>query len=238
MRISLVMLTYNRAALVQRTMAHNMANAGCAIDELIWVDNGSTDHVRDVMATYAPDVCVFNRANLGVSRGYNRGFALATGDFIVITDDDMLMPEGWLALFKTYVTTIPNTGVACIFHKKPTLEFRNAQQMNGLTYYPCYPIDRRFVSRDLLTKKIGYLREDLGLYGWEDIEWGQRAVRVCKQEGLLTYALPARSEHLGTHSLDGPDFVEFKRTQGSDPQKQAVLRRCREQGFPYYNPYA
>jgi GT2 family glycosyltransferase len=239
MRVTLVMLTYNRADIVARSMAHNVAHAGVPIDELVWVDNGSTDHVRDVMLTYKPDVCVLNKCNLGVSKGYNRGFAVATGDYIAITDDDMLMPSGWLATFKTYLTTIANTGVACIFHDNPNVLLRNRQFSNGLEYLPCYPIGRRIVSRELLAKRIGYLREDFGLFGLEDIEWGRRAVRVCREDGLLTYAIPGqRAIHLGTEVVDGSEYRAFKRRENHDPRKAFVMATCHADNYPYYNPYA
>jgi GT2 family glycosyltransferase len=238
MRISLVMLTYNRADFVQRTMAHNMANANAPLHELIWVDNGSTDHVRDVMFAYNPDVCILNKTNRGVSRGYNSGFAAATGDYIVITDSDMLMPDDWLGTFLAYLIGIPHTGVACMFHHEIKHVRRPIEQFNGLYYHPCDPWGRRIVSRQLLVEKIGYLREDFGLYGWEDIEWAHRAVRVCRQERLLTYCIPGQyAEHLGTHEQDPVAYRAFKAREGEDPCKRDVFERCRAQGYPYFNPY-
>jgi GT2 family glycosyltransferase len=238
MRVSLVMLTYNRADFLAHTMAHNMASAGSPVDELIWVDNGSTADVHEVMRTYAPDVCILNKTNFGVSKGYNRGFAVATGDYIVITGSDMLMPEGWLARFRTYIERLPETGVACVFHQDPRFSLDRTCEKDGLRYHPCLPIGRRIVSRELLTKRIGYLREDFGLYGWEDVEWSHRAVRICKELGLITYAIPGqRAEHLGTARKDPTDYRDFKTRQGGDPGKRALFERCKAENFPYYNPY-
>jgi GT2 family glycosyltransferase len=239
MRISLVVLTFNRAEFVERSMAHNIAAAESPIDELIWVDNGSTDGVREVMSGFQPDVSILNKTNLGVSKGYNRGFALATGDYIVLTGTDMLMPQGWLTRFRTYLTALPNTGVACIFHQDPRRTHKKTCEANGLVYHPCLPWGRRIVSRELLQKKIGYLREDFGLYGYEDIEWARRAVRVCRGEGLLTYALPGqRAWHIGSAKQDPPEYRAFKDREGSDPRKRELLEKCDAENYPYYNPYA
>jgi glycosyltransferase involved in cell wall biosynthesis len=246
MRISLIILTFNRAEFVRRAVAHNLANANHPIDELIWVDNGSTDHVRDVMREHGPDVCVLNKTNLGVAKGYNRGFALATGDYILITGCDMLMPDGWLAAFRAYLIAIPNTGVACMFHPTRAAELGDrVLHASGLAYQACTPWGRRIVSRELLTKKIGYLREDFGLYGWEDVEWGERAARVCREENLLTYSIPGFvPKHLGTEGVrahdgkDAADYHAFKRREAVDPAKKATLERCRALGHPYFNPYA
>lgn len=238
MRISLVMLTYNRADLVERIMAHNLANAGGAPDELIWVDNGSTDRVRDVMRSYKPDVSVLNKSNLGIFKGYNRGFILASGDYVTITDDDMLMPNGWLAAYRAYLEGISNTGVACILWNRRR-RLSTTLETNGLKYQPCHPLGRFIVHRDLLLRRIGLFREEFGLIGPGDIEWSRRASRVCKEDGLLTYALAGyQSEHLGTPECDGQKYFAYKEREAGDPRKRAILAFCAAAKYPYYNPYA
>lgn len=239
MRISLVMLTYNQAETLARSMTHNMAHAGAPLHELIWVDNGSTPDVHDVMRAYHPDVCILNKTNLGVAKGYNRGYALATGDYVVITDADMLMPDAWLATFMAYLIAIPHTGVACMFHHEVQDKQRPVEQCNGLAYHPCLPWGRRIVSRELLTKRIGFLREDFGLYGWEDIEWAHRATRVCREDGRICYSVPEKyATHLGTCELDPPDYRAFKTREGDDARKRERLEQSRAMNYPYFNPYA
>lgn len=238
MRISLVVLTYNRADLLSRTMAHNLSCAGRPPDELVWVDNGSQDGVRDVMRSYAPDVCVLNKTNTGMFRGYNAGFLASTGDYVTITDDDMLMPDAWLDLYRSYLANIHNTGVICTLWNSPRLVTPRLVRMNDREYHPCYPIGRFIVSRDLLLKKIGLYREDFGLIGPGDLEWSRRAARVCKELGLLTYAVPhVRSIHLGTEAYDGPTYFAYKHREASDPLKRELLERCHAANYPYYNPY-
>lgn len=239
LRVSLVMLTYNQAETLARSMAHNITHAGAPLHELIWVDNGSTGDVHEVMRAYHPDVSILNKTNLGVSKGYNRGYALATGDYVVITDADMLMPDGWLATFVAYLIAIPHTGVACMFHHEVKDKKRPVEYFNRLAYHPCLPFGRRIVSREFLTKRIGFLREDFGLYGWEDIEWAHRATRVCRQEGRICYSIPDNyAIHLGTHELDPVDYRAFKTREGADPKRQDVFEQSRVMNFPYYNPYA
>jgi GT2 family glycosyltransferase len=236
-RMTLLMLTYNRAQMVEKVMAHNVAKAGCAIDELIWVDNGSTDGVRDVMSAYRPDVTILNATNLGVSKGWNRAIAVATGDFVIIPDSDMLMPEGWLMIFRSYITAIPNTGVVCMPIWKPGRVFKNVKRAYGLEYIPGVPIGRRVISRQLLVKHIGYLREDFGLYGWEDVEWGHRAIRVCSELGYLVYVIPHYAHDLSAADADPREYTDFKTRQGADPEKIALLKRCQAERYPYFNPF-
>lgn len=248
MKISLIILTYNRAETVARAMKHNLECAGRPIDELVWVDNGSHDGVREVMMGFNPDVAVLNKTNLGVAHGYNRGYALATGDYVVITGCDMLMPENWLVTMVEHIEKIPNTGVACMYSqpisKVPERIRGEEQVINGLRVRPALPFGRRILRRDLLTEKIGFLRQDFGLYGWEDVEWGERALRACAREGLLCYAIPDQvAEHLGTEGVrmhdgkDPADYHAFKQAEVRDPHKMVVMEKARSAGYPYYNPY-
>lgn len=254
MKVSWLLLTYNRAEKVQRAVTHNMRTAGRKWDELIWVDNGSSDGVRSVMSALKPDVSVLHDRNLGVAPGYNRAMVLATGTHLVITGCDMLMPEGWLDTFCRYFEAIPETGVASIYsgplsdlperaRKGKGRGDWQREERNGLPFIHAMPIGRRMFRRELL-RDAGYLREDFGLYGWEDCEWGRRVERVCDEQGLLYYVIPDQiAEHLGTegiHGYDGKDEREyhaFKQRESNDPAKQAVLRRCETENYPYWSPY-
>lgn len=239
MSVSFISLTYNCADVVARCVPHNLTHAGAPIDEFVWVDNGSTDHVKEVMSALRPDVTVLNKTNLGVSKGFNRAYAMTSCDYVVIVDSDVRLPDGWLRTFQEYQTAIPNTGVSCILYRefKAAHVLKHSRWSNGLCYVPQFPVECRFVSRKLLQAKIGYLREDFGLYGWEDVEWRRRATRICHQEGLLTYAIPGRrAEHLGP-SCETPEFRAFKEDQENDPRKEQLVCQYEHLGFPYFNPY-
>lgn len=252
MKISWVVLTYNRADFVKQAMSHNFKNMGGYHDvELIWVDNGSTDGVHAVMRDFNPSISVLHRENLGVAKGYNRGFALATGDYIVVTGCDMLMSPRWLDTFVQYVEKIPTTGIACMYHRRlhevpERMRKGNAwkkEKRAGLDIIHAMPIERRIFKRDLLGK-IGFLREDFGLYGWEDVEWGYRAERVCDELGLLYYVIPdMHPYHLGTEGMnahDGNDDKEyhaFKQREARDIKKLELMEQCRAKNWPYYNPF-
>jgi GT2 family glycosyltransferase len=204
------------------------------------------------MLSYHPDCFVRFPTNLGVAVGYNTAMFQATQELIVITGCDMLMPKNWLRTFKQYHEEIENTGIACMYSKpllqvperaRPSIGFWERKRCNDLEYIPAMPIERRAFKKSLL-EKIGYLREDFGLYGWEDVEWSHRAERVCKELNLLTYVIPdMKPKHLGTEGADpfdgqdSPEYHAFKLKEASCPKKQALMKWCRENNYPYYNPY-
>lgn len=254
LKVSWVILTMDRAPLVERAVTANIKSAGAPIDEIVWVDNGSKDGVLDFMHGIRPDVSILHKDNQGVSAGYNRGFALSGGSHIVITGCDMIMPDGWLQCFKNYFEKIPDTGAAAMYcvpiKDVPERKLGEPAKVNGLDLIPALPMGRRMVSREFL-RGCGYLREDFGLYGWEDIEWAERAVRYCKEHGLRYYMIPGMmADHLGRDSWpeqlrhdpekvkQDDEYFRWKQEQVKDPQKIQLLEWCRSNNWPHYNPYA
>jgi glycosyltransferase involved in cell wall biosynthesis len=62
-------------------------------DEIIVVDDGSTDETRQVVERY-PDVCYIHQANQGLSAARNKGLILSSSEVIIFLDaDDRLLPE-------------------------------------------------------------------------------------------------------------------------------------------------
>lgn len=60
------------------------------VDEVVVVDNGSTDRTADVAAAYGAKV--IREDVRGYGRAYKRGFSVATGDVIVTLDGDQSYP--------------------------------------------------------------------------------------------------------------------------------------------------
>lgn len=252
MKISWLLLTYNRANSVAKALPHCMLNAGRQWDEMIWVDNGSAIHDRKAIeivlsAQAAPLTKVFLPENLGVAKGYNRAKVLATGTHMVITGCDMLMPDNWLAKMAEGFEKIPKTGIVTIYASPisatPERVRGEAKTENGLRIQPAMPMGRKMISRELF-KAAGYLREDFGMYGWEDVEWAYRVERVAKEKGLRYYTLPdMTAEHLGTEGNVGYDhkdeheYWRWKKEQVNDPAKQKVMDECRKKNFPFYSPF-
>jgi GT2 family glycosyltransferase len=253
LKISWVMLTYGRGETVKRSFEHNLEKAGRKHDELIWVDNGSKhEDFTTLTQTLWPHTSanIFHRENQGVAKGYNRGMSIATGDVIVITGCDRLMADQWMATLELYFNGIPHTGIISVYsqpNESVPERFKEAkpiiEEFDQLEIIQALPIGAKMFRRDLL-KDIGYLREDFGMYGWEDVEWAYRAQRYCDRKGLLSYIIPGfTSEHMGSEGVeeyngkDAKEYHEFKKREAMDPKKSEVMNWCRDNDFPYYNPY-
>ncbi len=88
--ISVIMLTYNREALVSRAIESILRQTYADFEFLI-VDNGSTDRSGRIADEYARKdsrVQVMHRARGNIGSGRNTGLNAAQGDYIAFIDDD------------------------------------------------------------------------------------------------------------------------------------------------------
>ena len=105
MKVSVVVATWNGLhllpdclrALQQQTLAH----------ELVIVDNGSQDGTLDWLATHAPYANVIALpANRGFAGGYNAGMRAASGEYLVLINNDAIAAPD---LLQNLVGTMPET---------------------------------------------------------------------------------------------------------------------------------
>jgi glycosyltransferase involved in cell wall biosynthesis len=96
-RFSVIITTFNRAAIVTRAVESVLSQEGVEL-ELIVVDDGSTDWTPMVLNEIIdPRVITLRRENGGLSAARNTGIARASGDWIAFLDDDDIALPGWLA---------------------------------------------------------------------------------------------------------------------------------------------
>jgi glycosyltransferase involved in cell wall biosynthesis len=91
--ISAVVRVYNGEAYIAETVAALLAQTRPA-DEVVIVDDGSTDGTPDVLAGFGDAIRVVRQPNSGLAAAFNRCFAEARGDYVAVCDaDDIWVPE-------------------------------------------------------------------------------------------------------------------------------------------------
>ena len=97
--ISIIMLTYNREALVSRAIESILAQTYRDFEFLI-VDNGSTDKSGEIADTYAARdsrIRVIHRPRGNIGAGRNTGLDDARGEYLTFLDDDDWVEPDFLA---------------------------------------------------------------------------------------------------------------------------------------------
>jgi len=92
--VSVIIPTYNRAALVAQAVASALAQTWRDFEVLV-VDDGSSDDTAAALAPFAGQVTVLRRSSRGgVSAARNQGIAAARGQWLAFLDsDDLWLPE-------------------------------------------------------------------------------------------------------------------------------------------------
>ena len=114
--VSVIVPTYNRAALIVETLESVAAQSYRPI-ELIVSDDASTDETRDVVARWIGQGsfrdCVYlpQSSNRGKSAAVNAALERASGDYVMILDsDDVLLPDA-IATEVRFLEQHPDVGM-------------------------------------------------------------------------------------------------------------------------------
>ncbi|MCU0839480.1 MAG: glycosyltransferase, partial [Rhodospirillales bacterium] len=171
--VAVVIPTYNRAHCVSEAIESVLAQTVPA-DEVIVVDDGSTDTTPEVLAGFGDRIIVIRQPNRGVSAARNAGIARATSEWITFLDsDDVWYPNRVFVLHRDVVKSECGVHVAN-FEVTGEGYHRNVFQLNKLaapegsaiTYSDGVAVSRRVfmpmslaVRRDLLIDARGFDEE-------------------------------------------------------------------------------
>ena len=100
--VSVVIPTFNRAAMVVEAVASVLSQEGVDF-QLIVVDDGSTDDTPSRVHRFSSAVCYHCQPRSGVSASRNRGVALSRAPLVAFLDSDDLWLPGKLKVQKTFM---------------------------------------------------------------------------------------------------------------------------------------
>ena len=87
--LSVIIPAFNRAGLIGETL-RSLLTQTLPADEIIVVDDGSTDDTAEVVGSFGPPVKVVRRPNGGPAAARNTGLAAAIGEYVHFFDSDDL----------------------------------------------------------------------------------------------------------------------------------------------------
>ena len=119
-RISVIISNYNYAAYLKDAIV-SVLKQSYPPHEIIVVDDGSTDHSKDIIEFYKDKIkAIYLPQNQGQGAAFNAGFTVATGDIICFLDeDDYFLPQKLEAISQAWQQ-----------HPEATLFFHRAQTVD------------------------------------------------------------------------------------------------------------
>jgi len=98
--VSIIVVTLDNLALNRLCLESILLTTERAEVELIVVDNGSTDetpaYLRDLAMAEARVRPILNGSNVGYAAANNQGLAVAHGEVLILLNNDVIVPPGWL----------------------------------------------------------------------------------------------------------------------------------------------
>lgn len=108
--ISVIISTRNRASYLPDCLRSLTAQQGELPHEVIVVDNGSEDETPEVLASWCrehPEFRSTREERVGLSRGKNAGIRMARAPLLLFTDDDVVVPPGWIRSYAEFFSRHP-----------------------------------------------------------------------------------------------------------------------------------
>jgi len=141
--ISVIIPSYNRVTQLIRAL-DSVFNQSLTPDEVIVIDDGSTDDTQQVIKNLFPHVNYRYQANNGVSAARNLGIQISNGEWLAFLDsDDEWMP---VKLAQQYNHAITQPGVKIIHtneiwvrHGKRVNQMKKHTKYGGMIFRQCLP---------------------------------------------------------------------------------------------------
>ena len=116
-RVSVIVLTYNNLDLTRACLDSLIERSNYSNLEIIIVDNASSDATPAYLESfpaqhpYMDIQIILNNKNLGFAAGNNVGLSKATGDFLVILNNDTVVTDGWVLTLLRHIQNNPGLGL-------------------------------------------------------------------------------------------------------------------------------
>jgi len=114
-RASIVIVTYNNADINLLCLETLFGRMEWPNFEVIVVDNASQDGtpalLREAEKKHPNLRVIYSDRNTGFAGGNNLGLAHATGDYVVLLNNDTVLPRGWLSALIRHLVARPSVGL-------------------------------------------------------------------------------------------------------------------------------
>lgn len=110
MKTSIIILTYNKIEYTKICIESIRKYTKLDTYEIIVIDNNSNDGTIEWLLEQRDIITIFNDKNLGFPKGCNQGIEIATGDNILLLNNDTVVTPRWLDNMETCLYSENNIG--------------------------------------------------------------------------------------------------------------------------------
>jgi GT2 family glycosyltransferase/glycosyltransferase involved in cell wall biosynthesis len=107
-RASIIVVTHNNLVLTRLCIESIFRNTDYPDFEVIVVDNNSTDGTRAYLGLLANQrenfKVILNPTNIGLAKANNQGLVSATGDYLILLENHVIVSPGWLSRMTLYLS--------------------------------------------------------------------------------------------------------------------------------------
>jgi glycosyltransferase involved in cell wall biosynthesis len=224
-RISVVIPCFNQARFLADAIESALRQTH-PVDEVIVVDDGSTDHTREVARRYA-DVRYIYQPNAGLSAARNRGLRETTGDYLVYVDADDVLHTSAASIGSVHLDAHHEWAFVSGGHR------RVGPDLQPLGEDCCWPVHADHYKSLLRANYIGmhaavmYRRAALC-----HVKGFNEQLRACEDYDL--YLRIARDFPVGCHAEVAASYRQHDQNMSRDPERMlnAALQVLQAQ-WPY-----
>jgi beta-1,4-mannosyl-glycoprotein beta-1,4-N-acetylglucosaminyltransferase len=221
MKVSIVLPTYNHLSDCLIPCVESILKWTDLSDiEVIVSANGCKDGTRDYLNTLPSSFkIVWNDEPLGYTKATNEGMKVATGEYIVLLNNDtVILDQGrknvWIDMLMSPFLNDPRVGLT------GPMVVRNSETYRDFVIFFCAMFKKEVMD------KIGYLDEIFNPGFGEDVDY---AIRI-KQAGYKIVQVPSKSEKYAEPNFmigEFPIFHKGEVTFSETPDGENLLRKNR-----------
>lgn len=211
-KVTVVVLTYNGVEFTKACLLSLERYSAYPNLELICVDNGSTDGTPAYLTEWARErrwaKIILNAANLGFAAGNNIGIRAATGDYVILLNNDTYVTPGWIRDLIRPLRVDPSVGMtgpvtnAIGNEQKIDIHYQSMEEMlsssrhftrsrkadflesSNLAFF-CVAIPKQVIT------EVGLLDEQYGMGYFEDDDYcmrvRERGYRLLITDGVFVH---------------------------------------------------
>jgi GT2 family glycosyltransferase/glycosyltransferase involved in cell wall biosynthesis len=195
-KASIIIVTYNNLSLNRICLQYLYEQTEWPDFETIVVDNASTDgtveFLREAQTLYPQLKVILNTENLGFAKANNIGLQLASGEYLVLLNNDTAVARGWLSNFIRHLNSDKTIGLLGPVtneignEAKIPVGYANLQEMPTWAVHHVRKHDGQLFEIPMLAmyclamrrevyEEIGALDERFGIGMFEDDDYTRRA---------------------------------------------------------------